>query len=109
MKYFIILLITLMSLGAQAQTKKIAEISEPGKWLVYETGLTVEVDSVESVVDLLVKASTEKCSAWIIEVGQNMMCSVWLTPNGVQFVQERIRVQSSVENTRKKTKKYGSN
>lgn len=106
MKKLILILACTIAVAANAQTK-IAEISEPGRWLVYETGKTVQIDSLEKAIDLLTKAGEENCSAWILEVTKGTMCSVWITESGVQFRQSIVKYSES--DSRKKIKIHGSN
>ena len=108
MKNIILTIACLITLTVHAQTK-IAEISEPGRWLVYESGLVVEIDSLENAIDLLVKAGEQNCSAWILQVDKDMLCSVWLTESGVQFRQSVIDRNETAFDNRKKTKTHGSN
>jgi hypothetical protein len=108
MKNLILIIACLIALTLNAQTK-VAEISVPGRWLVYETGHVFQIDSLDNAVALLTKAGEENCSAWILQVDKNMICSVWLTDKGVQFRQSTIDRSEAVFNNRKKTKLHGSN
>jgi hypothetical protein len=108
MKHLILIIACLITLTSQAQTK-VAEISIPGRWLVYETGHVVQIDSLDNAVALLTKAGEENCSAWILQVDKDMICSVWLTDNGVQFKQSIFKYSETVLDNRKKTKLHGSN
>lgn len=93
---------------ANAQTK-LAEISEPGRWIVYESGLVMEIDSLENAIELLVKAGESNCSAWIVDVDKNTICSIWLTDKGVQFRQSMIKPSEIALDKPKKINNYGSN
>lgn len=109
MKNLILTILCLFAITAHAQTK-IAEVSIPGRWLVYETGQVFQLDSLDNAVALLTKAGEENCSAWILQVDKDMICSVWITDTGVQFRQSAIKRSESVfNNNRKKTKLHGSN
>jgi hypothetical protein len=108
MKNLILIIACLIALTSQAQTK-IAEISLPGRWLVYETGQVFQIDSLDNAINRLTKAGEENCSAWILQVDKGMLCSVWLTDNGVQFRQSIFKYSETVLDNRKKTKLHGSN
>jgi hypothetical protein len=108
MKNIILTIACLITLTTHAQTK-IAEISTPGRWLVYETGHVFQIDSLDSAVSLLTKAGEENCSAWIIQVDKDMLCSVWITATGVQFRQSAIDRNETAFDNRKKIKLHGSN
>lgn len=108
MKNIILTIVCLITVTVHAQTK-IAEISTPGRWLVYETGQVVQIDSLDNAISLLTKADEENCSAWILKVDKNTICSVWLTEKGVQFRQSVIEHNVTAFDNRKKTKKHGRN
>lgn len=108
MKNLILTIACLIALTSHAQTK-VAEISSPGRWLVYETGHVFQIDSLENAVNLLTKAGEENCSAWILQVDENMICEVWLTNKAVLFKQSTIKPSEAVFNNSKKTKLHGSN
>lgn len=108
MKNLILISLCLIAITTQAQTK-VAEISTPGRWLIYETGSVFQIDSLDNAVTLLTNAGEENCSAWIIQVDKGMVCSVWVTSNGVQFRQSIVNRSEAVLDNRKKTNVYGSN
>jgi hypothetical protein len=108
MKKLILISLCLITITARAQTK-VAEISTPGRWLVYETGKVFQIDSLDNAVTLLTKAGEENCSAWIVQVDNGMLCSVWVTSNGVQFRQSIVKYSETILDNRKKTRLHGSN
>jgi hypothetical protein len=108
MKNLILTILCLIALTSHAQTK-VAEISTPGRWLVYETGKVFQLDSLDNAVALLTKAGEEHCSAWILQVDKDMICSVWVTDTGVQFRQSAVKYTETVLDNRKKIKLHGSN
>ena len=108
MKKLILILTCMFAISANAQTQ-VAEVSEPGRWLVYETGNVFKIDSLAQAITLLTKAGDENCAAWIIEVDKGMMCSIWLTANGVQFRQSIVKYTETASDNRKKINRYGSN